>query len=243
MLGKFRRTQMPVISFANAKGGAGKTTAALLLATEVAARGKRVTIFDADPQKWISRWYELPNQCHGISVISEISPASITEQITYAAEESDYVIVDLEGTENLVVANALSVSDLVVVPIQGSSMDARGGAKILSLIKKLEKIVRHDIKHCVVLTRSNAAVTTRAMKTVQDFLSAQNIDVLMTPIVERAAFRDLFEFGGGLDDLNPKVVSGVVKAKENASLYAAEILERAIRIPKKRWYNVFKRAS
>ena len=33
---------MPVISFANAKGGAGKTTAALLLATEVAARGKRV---------------------------------------------------------------------------------------------------------------------------------------------------------------------------------------------------------
>lgn len=234
---------MPVISFANAKGGAGKTTAALLLATEVAARGKSVTIFDADPQKWISKWYELPKRCPGITVISEISPASITEQITLAAEDSDYVVVDLEGTENLIVANALSVSDLVVVPIQGSSMDARGGAKILSLIKKLEKIVRHDIKHCVVLTRTNAAVTTRAMKAVQDFLSAQQIDVLMTPIVERAAFRDLFEFGGGLHDLNSKHVSGVEKARENAALYAAELLERAITVPKKRWYNVFKRAS
>jgi len=234
---------MPVISFANAKGGAGKTTATLLLATEVAARGKRVTIFDADPQKWISKWFDLPKSCPGISVVSELSPASITEQITLAAEQSDYVIVDLEGTENLIVANALSVSDLVVVPIQGSSMDARGGAKILTLIKKLEKIVRHDIKHCVVLTRTNAAVTTRAMKAVQDFLSAQNIDVLITPIVERAAFRDLMEFGGGLADLDPKLVSGVNKARENAALYAAEILERAITVPRKRWYNVFKRAS
>jgi len=234
---------MPVISFANAKGGAGKTTAALLLATEVAARGKRVTIFDADPQKWISKWFELPKSCPGISVVSEVSPASIAEQIMFAAEQSDFVIVDLEGTENLVVANALSVSDLVVVPIQGSSMDARGGAKILTLIKKLEKIVRHDIRHCVVLTRTNAAVTTRAMKAVQDFLAAQNIDVLMTPIVERAAFRDMMEFGGGLAGLDPRLVSGIAKARENAALYAAEILERAITVPKKRWYNVFKRAS
>lgn len=234
---------MPVISFANAKGGAGKTTAALLLATEVAARGKRVTIFDADPQRWISKWFELPGASPLINVVYEISPASITEQIVHATEHSDFVIVDLEGTENLVVANALSVSDLVVVPIQGSSMDARGGAKILSLIKRLEKIVRHDIKHCVVLTRTNAAVTTRAMKAVQDFLSAQNIDVLMTPIVERAAFRDMMEFGGGLADLDASIVSGVSKARENAGLYAAEVLERAIKVPKKRWYNVFRRAG
>ena len=41
---------MPVITFANAKGGAGKTTAALILATELASRGHRITILDADPQ-------------------------------------------------------------------------------------------------------------------------------------------------------------------------------------------------
>lgn len=234
---------MPVISFANAKGGAGKTTAALLLATEVAARGKRVTIFDADPQKWISKWIELPNRSRRISVVSEISPASITEQITEAAATSDYVIVDLEGTENLVVANALSVSDLVVVPIQGSSMDARGGAKILTMIGKLEKIVRHKIQHCVVLTRTNAAVTTRAMKAVQDFLAVKGIDVLSTPIVERAAYRDLFEFGGGLGDQDPKKVTNLAKAKENAEMFAAEVLERAVTVPRRRWYHVFRKAS
>ncbi|WP_106751841.1 ParA family protein [Pannonibacter carbonis] len=234
---------MPVISFANAKGGAGKTTAALLLATEVAERGKTVTIFDADPQRWISNWSDLPGRHPNISVQSQLSPATITEQVLEATQTSDYVIVDLEGTENLMVANAISVSDLVVVPIQGSSMDARGGAKILRLISKLEQIVRHDIRHCVVLTRTNAAVTTRALKAVQDHLAVSGIDVMMTPIIERAAYRDMFEFGGGLANLDPRTVTNLEKARENAALFAAEVLERVQVRQARRWYDWFKKAS
>lgn len=234
---------MPVISFANAKGGAGKTTAALLLATEVAERGKTVTIFDADPQRWISNWSELPGRHPNIIVQSQLSPATITEQVLEAAQERDYVIVDLEGTENLMVANAISVSDLVVVPIQGSSMDARGGAKILRLISKLEEIVKHEIRHCVVLTRTNAAVTTRALKAVQDHLAVSGIDVLLTPIIERAAYRDMFEFGGGLANLDPRTVTNLDKARENAAMFAAEVLERAQVRQTRRWYDWFKKAS
>lgn len=234
---------MPVISFANAKGGAGKTTAALLLATEVAERGKTVTIFDADPQRWISNWSELPGRHPNIIVQSQLSPATITEQVLEAAQERDYVIVDLEGTENLMVANAISVSDLVVVPIQGSSMDARGGAKILRLIGKLEEIVKHEIRHCVVLTRTNAAVTTRALKAVQDHLAISGIDVLLTPIIERAAYRDMFEFGGGLANLDPRTVTNLDKARENAAMFAAEVLERAQVRQARRWFDWFKKAS
>ncbi|WP_122519555.1 ParA family protein [Pannonibacter phragmitetus] len=234
---------MPVISFANAKGGAGKTTAALLLATEIAERGMTVTIFDADPQRWISTWSDLPGRPANISVQSQLTPATITEQIIEASAVSDYVIVDLEGTENLLVANALSVSDLVVVPIQGSSMDARGGAKILRLITKLEEIVRHEIRHCVVLTRTNAAVTTRALKAVQDHLAVSGIDVLMTAIVERAAYRDMFEFGGSLATLDPKLVTNLDKARDNAALFAAEVLERIQVRQQRRWYDWFRKAS
>ncbi|ALV29721.1 ParA family protein [Pannonibacter sp. Q-1] len=234
---------MPVISFANAKGGAGKTTAALLLATEIAERGMTVTIFDADPQRWISTWSDLPGRPANISVQSQLTPATITEQIIEASAVSDYVIVDLEGTENLLVANALSVSDLVVVPIQGSSMDARGGAKILRLITKLEEIVRHEIRHCVVLTRTNAAVTTRALKAVQDHLAVSGIDVLMTAIVERAAYRDMFEFGGSLATLDPKLVTNLDKARDNAALFAAEVLERIQARQQRRWYDWFRKAS
>ena len=53
---------MPIISFANPKGGAGKTTSALLLASELASKGAQVAIIDADPEKWISGWGNLPGK-------------------------------------------------------------------------------------------------------------------------------------------------------------------------------------
>ena len=71
----------------------------------------------------------------------------------------------------------------------------------------------------------------------------KGIDVLMTPIVERAAYRDLFEFGGGLKDQDPKTVTNLDKARDNAAMFAAEILERAEVQQRRRWYHVFKKAS
>ena len=45
---------MPTIVFASPKGGAGKSTAAVLLGTELAAKGGDVTIIDADPNRPVS---------------------------------------------------------------------------------------------------------------------------------------------------------------------------------------------
>lgn len=46
---------MPVIAFANSKGGSGKTTSALLLACELAEK-TAVTIIDADPRHPVTKW-------------------------------------------------------------------------------------------------------------------------------------------------------------------------------------------
>ena len=47
---------MPTIVFATPKGGAGKSTSAVLLATELAGSGAGVTIIDADPNHPVARW-------------------------------------------------------------------------------------------------------------------------------------------------------------------------------------------
>jgi chromosome partitioning protein len=47
---------MPTIVYANPKGGAGKSTAALLLATLLADNGATVTLIDADPAETVSIW-------------------------------------------------------------------------------------------------------------------------------------------------------------------------------------------
>lgn len=152
---------MPVISFANPKGGAGKTTTALLLASELASKGAQVTIIDADPEKWISQWGAMPGKPDNIEIISEVTEDGIVDLIEEASGRAQFVVVDLEGTASLMVANAIGMSDLVMIPTQGSSMDAKGGAKTIRLIRNQERMARRAIPHAVVLTRTGAAVTSR----------------------------------------------------------------------------------
>ena len=151
---------------------------------------------------------------------------SIVDLIDDASQNAQFVIVDLEGTASLMVANAIGMSDLVLIPIQGSSMDARGGAKTVRLIRNQERMARRPILHSVILTRTSAAITSRALRNVKEQLAASGIDVFQTTIVERAAFRDLFDYGGGLTELDPASVSNIGKAQENARSFAGEVISR-----------------
>lgn len=217
---------MPVISFANPKGGAGKTTSALLLAGELAAKGARVAIIDADPERWISQWAKLPGKPATIDIIADVSEDTIVDHIESAAKKAQFVIVDLEGTASLMVANAIGMSDLVLIPTQGASMDAKGAAKTIKLIRNQERMARRTIAHSILLTRTSAAVASRALRNVRDQLDKAGIDVLTTSIVERAAYRDIFDYGGLLSDLTPDQVSNVEKARENARAFAGEVIGR-----------------
>ncbi len=178
---------MPTIAFANPKGGAGKTTAALLLASELAAKGAKVTIIDADPERWISQWGELKGKPDNIKIIKNATEDTIVDQIDDASRDSQFVIVDLEGTASLMVANTIGMADLVIIPTQGSAMDAKGGAKTIRLIRNQERMARRRIAHSVLLTRTSAAVTSRSLRNVQEQLAKSGVDVFITPIVARAA--------------------------------------------------------
>lgn len=213
-----------IIAFANPKGGAGKTTAALILASELASKGARVTIIDADPERWISNWGRLPNKPANVQIISDVTEDTIVSVVDEAASNSTFVIIDLEGTASLMVANAIGMSDLVVIPTQGASMDAKGAAKTAQLIASQSRISRRAIPHTVLFTRTSAAVTSRSLKHVRAELEHMGISILSTPIVERAAYRDIFDYGGTLDSLDPRSVSNLDKAISNARYYAKDIL-------------------
>lgn len=215
---------MPVISFANPKGGAGKTTTALILATQLADHGATVSIIDADPERWISQWGQIDGKPAGINIIGGVTEETIVDAIEEQSAIAQFVIVDLEGTASLMVANAIGMSDLVLIPTQGSSMDARGGAKTIRLITNQGKMARREIPHRVVLTRTSAAVRSRALRNVQEQLEANGIEVCKTHIVERAAFRDLFDYGGTLASLDQSKVSNVEKAILNAADFAGEVI-------------------
>ncbi|MEZ2127084.1 MULTISPECIES: AAA family ATPase [unclassified Sinorhizobium] len=217
---------MPVITFANTKGGAGKTTAVLLLATELARKGYRVTVLDADPQHWITRWYEISGHVPNVSVIDFVTSASLPQHLSECRDGTDYFIIDLPGARTPLLATAIGLSNHVLIPIQGCAMDARGGAQVLELLQYLEDKAKIRIAHSVVLTRVNSLVTTRALQTVKALLHERQVPVLDTPIIERSAFRDIFDCGGTLYTMDPNRVSNLDKAQENARLFAEEMMEK-----------------
>ena len=57
-------------------------------------------------------------------------------------------------------------------------------------------------------------------------LDAAGIEVLTCSIVERAAYRDMLDFGGLLSNLDPKQVSNLDKAVQNAQDFTAEVVAK-----------------
>ncbi|MGG7518265.1 ParA family protein [Allorhizobium undicola] len=215
---------MSIITFANTKGGAGKTTAVLLLATELARRGRSVAIIDTDPQRWISRWFEEAPPCANLTVATYVSVAALQRTITGVSREADHVIVDLPGAQSPLLATALGLSDHVVIPIQGSAMDAQGGAQVIELLQYLDRRAGISIPFSVLLSRVNSLVTTHSLQAVKNLLAERAVHVLDTPIIERSAFRDMFEFRRPLHMLDHRKVSNLPKALANTEAYTNEIL-------------------
>ncbi|MGR8932479.1 MAG: AAA family ATPase [Gammaproteobacteria bacterium] len=214
---------MPVISFVSPKGGAGKSTSALLLATELAQKGAGVTIIDADPLGWITDWAGKPDKPECLEIMSKPSEETIIDQIEDAQARSQFVIVDLEGTANMLVAFAISQSDLVVIPTQPSHMDGRGAAQAIKLIKQQEKAMRRPISFAVLFTRVKAAIRTRTQGDIEKQLQTADIPVFQTQLLEREAYRLLFSYGGTLETL-PASTYKLNDAVINARVFSGEVL-------------------
>lgn len=222
---------MPILTFANTKGGAGKTTAVLLVATELARMGLRVAVLDADPQRWISCWAEQLGHRgkDRLQVVPYVSASNLEREIKRWEPQVDIVLLDLPGARSPLVAQAMGHSDYVLIPAQGSAMDAQGAANVIDLIQYLEDKAGMRIPHSVVLTRINPIITTRALQGVKTLLSQKRVHLLATPIVERAAFRDVFSCGETLYTIDATTVSNLDRAQENAQMLGREVLARLIR--------------
>lgn len=215
---------MAVITFANTKGGAGKTTAVLLLAAELTRRGFRVCVIDTDPQRWISKWHDAARMSVSFTVLTYVTVATLQKHVLDSRKRFDHVIIDLPGAQSPLLATAIGLSNHVLIPVQGSTMDAQGGAQVLELLRYLDDRASINIPHSIVLSRVNSLVTTRALVAAKQLLASQNVRVLDTPIIERSAFRDMFDFPDYLHMMDPAKVSNLDKAIRNASLFADEVL-------------------
>lgn len=216
---------IPVITLASPKGGVGKSTAAVVLATQLAESGATVTIIDADPNKPVSRWAARPGKPESLTLVDNVTEQTIIRAIDDAARKTAFVIVDLEGTASMTVVYAISRADLVIIPTSASLLDAVEAVSAVQIVQRQEEAFRIKIPSSVLFTKTSAAIRTRTLASIEDELAANDVPVFNTRIHEREAFRAIFAFGGTLSGLDPKQVRNIPAAVANAQAFAGEVIE------------------
>lgn len=217
---------MAVITFLSSKGGVGKTTAALLLATELARDGSPIVIVDADPNFPLAEWASLPGKPDNIEVIREADEEGIVDTIDSAQRRARHVIVDLEGRANTRVVNALLMTSLAIVPMQGSVLDANQAARTFKTIRTAGKAARREIAFAAVYTRTPASnrIRSRVATNIANDIEEAGIPALTTTIAERTAFKTMFAQGGTLANMAHAQVSSLDTARANAKAFATDVL-------------------
>lgn len=217
---------MPTISFVQPKGGTGKTTAALLLATELAVAGNSVTLIDADPNLPLVKWGSLPNRPANLEVVQDTGEATIAATINAKRKHSDYVIVDLEGTASGRVTNAVAMSNLVIIPMQASGLDLDQAARSTQIIESASLALDREIPYAILFTRVPAAarIRSRNFKAIAATVGQGGIPVIATQLAEREAYKSLFLYGGTLHTLDKADVPSLETAKSNAATYAEDVV-------------------
>src|ERR1700680_4428394 len=193
---------MPTIAFVSPKGGAGKTTSAFLLSTAL-AKLYDVTIIDADPNHPIQTWASGGNTPPRLTIVSDVNEDTIIERIEDAAAKTPFVVVDLEGTASKIVVYAISQADFVIIPAQGSQLDANEASRAIRVVLQSEKMTGKAKPFAVLLTRTNPHIRARGLTHIQKTLIDAGIPVLETELNERDAFKAVFAFRQTLDGLNP----------------------------------------
>jgi chromosome partitioning protein len=215
---------MPTIVIASSKGGSGKSTSAILLATALAEHGATVTVIDADINRPLSSWAKHAKLADALTVLSDVSETTIIDTIEDAAARTQFVIVDLEGSASLMVGLAISRADLVLIPTQGSQLDAAETAKTVRLVKVQEKSLRLKIPMAILFTRTSSAIRPRTLLAIEAEFRKAGIRVLNTQIHERDAYRAIFSFGRMLSDLESSQVSNLPAAIFNAKELMVEVV-------------------
>lgn len=223
---------MPTIVMASSKGGAGKTTAAVLLTGEFARQGAEkgigVTLIDGDPNQHSAKWAKKEGCPENITLVENATEENIVDEIDEAEEKTPFVIVDLEGTASMAVANAISRADMVIIMCQASQDDIDEAVKTIKLIKRQEKVLKREVPYAVLFTRTSAAIVTNTFKYITSEFEKAGVEMFKTQIMEREAFKAIRSYGGIVNNLEVGSKAANQKAAENVRALANEVKKRLL---------------
>jgi len=188
-----------VISILNQKGGAGKTTLSVHIATALARQGEKVLLIDADPQGSALDW-AAARQGEPLFPVAGLPKSSIHKEIPALAPGYSTVLIDGPPRVYDVARSAIMASDVVLIPVQPSPYDVWAAKEIVDLLHEAS-VYKGKLKSAFVINRK--IVNTAIGRDVADALTEYPIPVLKSSVCQRVAFAETASQGLTVFEMYP----------------------------------------
>lgn len=201
-----------VLTIAQQKGGAGKTTMAAHLAVAWAQYGVRVAVVDIDPQGSLTHWHDIRTKHakrQGLVQLGfvQCSGVRMTREVEKLKRDYDLILIDSPPHTDSEARTAIRHCDLVIIPMQPSPLDLWATQATLKIAKQEKRPVK------MVLNRVNPQA--KLSQKMQTELKALSLSLFGN----RVAYADALLAGKGVTELAPRSA-----AAEEIQALAEELL-------------------
>ncbi len=210
-----------IITIAQQKGGAGKSTLAANLAVALALGRRSVVLVDIDPQGSVARW-GAAREAEGTPVRAKVAVEAIAgwrtaAQVKRFADDYDAVVLDSPPHAETEARLAVRAADLVVVPLQPSAADLWAVQPTLDMAAAEQRPVLLVLNRTPPRARLTAQIAEAAGR-----LAHPDLKVAAARIGNRVAFADSFMRGLAVAELR-----GAGAAADEIAALAREVWKRA----------------
>lgn len=183
---------MKVLTIANRKGGAGKSTCAAHLAVAATNSGLKAILIDMDPQKTLEGWWQKREE--DTPLLVETTAVDLPNSIDKLRTQGfDICIIDTPGDSGDFTRAGIMAADLVIIPSKPTPPDLSAIGRTISLVEENKKKFAFVITQGIVRTKA----TLQALSVLSQFGA-----VAPAPISNRTAYASAMGAGKSAGDFD-----------------------------------------